>query len=170
MNRRESLKLIAVASLAAAFPGCTQEKIDDAAHRAEMSSEDGGLSIRTPSQLTASEYASITVLANLIIPADNRSGSASDASVPAFIDFMMEEAAELQKPIHDGLGWIDESCTRLFGDSFVDLLPEQQVAFLDMIAYPEKAVPEMEDGVALFLKFREMRATSGRCTKMGMIV
>ncbi len=168
MNRRESLKLIAIASLAAAFPGCTQEKIDDAAHRAEMSSEDGGLSERTPSQLSAAEYAMITMLVDLIIPADSRSGSASDASVPAFIDFMMEEAPEIQNPLHAGLAWINNSCEKQYGSEFVDLSQEQQTSFLDSIAYPDSASPDMKDGVTFFSTLRDLTATGFWSSKIGM--
>src|SRR4029434_4174207 len=42
-----------------------------------------------PKFFTTHEYATVTVLADLIIPRDERSGGASDAGVAEFMDFMM---------------------------------------------------------------------------------
>lgn len=169
MDRRESLKLLALASLAAAFPGCTKERVDDAAHRAGMSSEDGGLSVRTPTQLSTSEYAMVAVLVDLIIPADSRSGSATDASVPAFIDFMMEDAPEIQQPIHAGLSWINSGCEKQFGRPFVDLSVNEQTTFLDTIAYPEQASADAKEGVDFFSTLRDLTATGFWSSKIGMV-
>jgi len=166
MNRRESLKLIAIASLAAAFPGCTEEKIEHAAMKA--GSEDGGLSERKPSQLSSHEFATIIMLVDIIIPADDRSGSASDANVPLFIDFMMEDAPELQEPIHSGLAWMDRTSQSAHGKNFVDLSEVEWSPILDGIAYPAAAKPEVEAGVSFFTTLRDLTASGFWSSKMGM--
>lgn len=166
MNRRESLKLIAIASLAAAFPGCTQEKVEHAAMRA--GSEDGGLSERKPTQLNSHEFATIVMLVDIIIPADDRSGSASDANVPLFIDFMMEDAPELQAPVHSGLNWIDAASKRAYKKPFVDLSETEWSALLDQIAYPEIAKAEDKEGVDFFNTLRDLTASGFWSSKMGM--
>jgi len=167
MNRRESLKLIAIASLAAAFPGCTQETVNEASRKAQASGT-GGLEGRKPTQLSDHEFATVTLLANYIIPADDRSGSASDAEVPAFIDFMMEDAPELQDPMHSGLTWLDGACNERYGASFTDANADLQIEMLDSIAYPDMATDNMKDGVAFFTTMRDLTASGFWSSRMGM--
>ena len=51
--------------------------------------------------------ATITFLADIIIPKDEVSGSASDAKVPDFIEFIVKDKPEHQMPMRGGLdGWI----------------------------------------------------------------
>jgi len=168
MKRRESLKLIAIASLAAAFPGCTEDKIEHAAQKAGQASSDGGLSERNPTQLSAHEFATITMLVDIIIPADNRSGSASEANVPLFIDFMMEDAPELQTPVHDGLAWMDAASNGSFEKNFVQLTEGEWKALLDKIAYPDSAKVSDKDGVSFFTTLRDLTASGFWSSKMGM--
>jgi len=169
MNRRESLKLMAIASLAVAVPGCTLGKVDEAALKAEQAAADGGLKGYKPTHLSAHEYATVTVLVDLIIPADDRSGSASEAAVPLFIDFMMGDAPELQEPMHEGLVWIDDVSKSLHGATFADSTMDQQMSFLDQIAFPESVAAGMEKGVEFFNTLRDLTASGFWSSKMGMM-
>ena len=45
----------------------------------------------SPTFFTAHEWETVRLLVDLIIPADERSGSATDAGVPEFMDFLMTE-------------------------------------------------------------------------------
>ena len=168
MNRRESLKLMAVASLAAAIPGCTVGKVDEAALKAEQAAADGGLAGYKPTQLSAREFATLGLLVDYIIPADDRSGSATDAAVPLFIDFMMGDAPELQEPVHSGLAWIDEKSRQVSGVQFAESTSEQHFVLLDQIAFPETASPEVSEGVAFFSTLRDLTASGFWSSKMGM--
>ena len=169
MNRRESLKLMAVASLAATIPGCTLGKVDEAALKAEQAAADGGLAGYSPSHLSAHEYATVGILVDYIIPADDRSGSATEAAVPLFIDFMMGDAPELQEPVHAGLKWIDDTCNEEYGAPFVDCSLDQHTALLDQIAFPETASPAREAGVTFFSTLRDLTASGFWSSKMGMM-
>ena len=51
--------------------------------------------------------ATITVLGDIIIPKDDVSGSASDAKVPEFIEFIVKDKPEQQVPMRGGLRWLD---------------------------------------------------------------
>ncbi len=80
--------------------------------------------------------ATITILADIIIPKDEVSGSASDAKVPAFIDFIVQDMPQHQVPMRGGLRWLDMECYKRFEKTFKDCSPAQQIELVDLIAYP----------------------------------
>ena len=102
------------------------------------------------------EMKTITVLGDYIIPRDEVSGSASDAGVPDFIEFIVKDMPHHQTPMRGGLRWLDLQCNKRFGKPFVDCAPADQTAMLDAIAYPEQAKPGMEQGVAFFNLMRDL--------------
>lgn len=114
------------------------------------------------------ELATITALADIIIPADEHSGSAFDAGVPAFIEFMAKDKPELQVPLRGGLRWLDLQCLRRYQQPFTACTPQQQLALVDDIAYPAKVKPGMEQGVAFFNQVRSLTATGFFTSKMGI--
>lgn len=168
MKRRESLKLIAAASLAAAFPGCTVKELDSAAARVLNGSGTPEFENRTPTVFSEHEYRTIFSLVDLIIPADDRSGSATDAEVPAFIDFLLEEVESMRQPARSGLAWIDTNCQARYGGVFSSLDRLQQVEMLDTIAYPEDHLPENREGVEFFSWLRDATASGFWSSKMGV--
>ena len=72
-----------------------------------------------PKFFTAHEYATVGVLVDLIIPRDERSGSATDAGVPAFMDFMMIDQPRRQIAMRGGLAMIDRLAIDRCGKRFV---------------------------------------------------
>ncbi len=83
--------------------------------------------------------ATITVLGDIIIPKDDRSGSASDAKVPAFIEFIVKDMPEHQTPMRGGLRWLDLQCLNRYSKTFVDASSVQQIEMVTEIAYPKKS-------------------------------
>jgi len=124
--------------------------------------------LMTEKFFTAHELQTVTVLADIIIPADSRSGSASQAGVPAFIEFMMKDQPKLQTPMRGGIRWLDNKCNKLFGKPFAGCTKAQQIQLIDQIAYPEQAKPEMMQGVAFFNSMRGLTATGFFTSKMGI--
>jgi hypothetical protein len=116
----------------------------------------------------AHEMATITMIADLILPRDAKSGSATDAGVPAFIEFIVKDEPVHQLPMRGGLRWLDIQCLNRYGKDFVDCTPAQRTAMLDGIAYPLKAKPEMQQGVAFFNKIRDLAAIGFFTSKMGI--
>ena len=55
-----------------------------------------------------------------------------------------------------------------FEKSFVDCSAEQRIAIVDQIAYPEKAKPEMAQGVAFFNLMRDLTLTGFYTSEMGV--
>jgi hypothetical protein len=108
------------------------------------------------------EWATVAVLADYIIPRDERSGSATDAKVPEYIDFLLSEkdaSVNTQIAMHGGLAWLDTESRKRFGKTFVDAADGQRRQILDDIAYPAKAKPEMSYGVTFFNRVRDMTAS-----------
>lgn len=177
MDRRKYLKTLAVgtvgvASAAALLESCkTEEK---ATAPVSTSTID-----RTPDELKhdqqlqadkffdAHEMATITVLVDIIIPKDDVSGSATDAKVPDFIEFIVKDMPQHQTPLRGGLKWLDLQCARRFNNAFVDCDSKQQLEIVDEIAFPEKAKPEVGQGVAFFNLLRDLTATGFYTTEIG---
>lgn len=108
------------------------------------------------------EWRTVALLADYIIPRDERSGSATDAKVPEYIDFLLAEKdanVNTQIAMHGGLAWLDTESRKRFGKTFIDAADAQRRQILDDIAYPAKATPEMKYGVTFFNRFRDMTAS-----------
>ena len=110
----------------------------------------------------------VRTLADIIIPKDERSGSASDVGVPEFMDFMMIDQKTRQVAMRGGLAWLDLECQQRFDRIFVDCSDDQRKAVLDDIAWPAKAKEGLAHGVAFFNSFRDLTATGFWTTKVGM--
>ncbi len=165
MNRREMLGMVAAVPIAQAL-GVPVASVEEAAAQAQRA-------VQEPASFVAQffsprELRTVTVLADLIIPRDARSGSASDAGVPAFIDFMMIDRPALQLPVRGGLAWLDAESHRRFDTTFVDATAAQQAAILDDIAWPARAPDTLSQGVAFFNRFRDLVASGFWSSKMGV--
>lgn len=117
---------------------------------------------------TPHELQTVTVLSDIIIPADERSGSASQAGVPAFIEFMMKDQPRQQTPMRGGIRWLDNTCVKRYGKPFVQCTKTQQIDMVEQIAYPKLAKPDMTQGAAFFSMMRNMTATGFYTSQMGI--
>jgi hypothetical protein len=182
MDRRKSLKVIALGTVSTSLllqacqspdkknngkqsienqPGATT--ID---RMEEEAIEDKRLASET--FFNTHEMATIAVLCDIIIPADEISGSATEAKVPDFIEFMVKDKPDLQLPLRGGLKWLDMHMLKLHEKTFKDCSTEQQLAVVDQIAYPEKAKPEMKQGVTFFSRMRNLTASGFYTSKIGI--
>ena len=115
------------------------------------------------------QWDTIKVLSDLIIPADGRSGSATQAGVPAFIDDWLDfRGGKVKAEILGGLTWLDMESNRAFGHNFVDCDAGQQKKILDRIAWPEKAAPEDRNYAAFFTDLRDLVASGFFSSEMGV--
>jgi len=176
MNRRDSLKALTIGTLSAEvlLKACKTKDQD------VQASKDTGEPDRPKEELdrndklnaekffTPHEMATITVLGDIIIPKDDKSGSASDAKVPEFIEFIVKDIPEHQIPMRGGLRWLDLQMLNRYNNPFTDCTAEQQLQMVTEIAYPAKAKPEMQQGVAFFNRMRNLTATGFFTSKMGL--
>jgi hypothetical protein len=108
---------------------------------------------------TAAEWRTVGVLADDIIPRDTRSGSATDAGVPAYIDYHLsvpESSEDTRVAVRGGLAWLNTESRRRFRRNYAALSAAQRYQILDDIAYPEKAKPEFSHGVSFFSRMRDL--------------
>jgi gluconate 2-dehydrogenase gamma chain len=176
-NRRELLKLLASAPLAAgfAFSEAQAQTAHDHARQAATAAA-GKAAPYTPKFFTAHEWETVRVLVDIVIPRDERSGSATDALVPEFMDFILRdplaEQAQLERNqtrMRGGLAWLDLECGRRFGGkSFVACSDAERTAVLDDIAYPRKAATERSHAVAFFNAFRDLTAAGFWSSRVGV--
>lgn len=179
MNRRENLKLLFTGSLASGFlltTGCAPDT-KSVEHKPVLGTSPGYG--RTPEEIiydeqlnsstffTDEERKKIELLADIIIPADDKSGSATEAGVPDFIEFMMKDMPGYQVPMRGGLLYLDYRADELFETSFLEATDAQRIQIIDEIAYPDKAAPEMEGGVRFFNMLRNLTATGFFTSRMG---
>jgi len=178
MDRRKSLKLIAAGAIAVpvVIAGCnTSDKKGKETDPAEFTIDRNPDELKYEKELLAKEkfftpheMATISILADLIIPEDEISGSATDAKVPEFIEFIVKDMPSHQVPLRGGLRWLDMQCFKRFDHPFKDCSTEQQLEIVDLIAYPKKANKEMEPGVAFFSLMRNLVATGFFTSEMGV--
>jgi hypothetical protein len=165
VSRRDALTLLGVAPLAAAL-GTTPDVIERAIQGAQQARQQ-----QTPFKpkfFTAHEWRTLRVLVDLIIPRDERSGSATDAAVPEFMDFIMIDRPGMQAQMRGGLRWLDNEMVDRFTVRFADATAVQRKAVLDDIAWPRRARPEMSQGVAFFNYIRDLTAGGFFSSKIGV--
>ena len=169
INRRDLLKLISAAPVAASF-ALTDAEAQEAHHQAQQAkqaAQKAGVAY-APKFFTAHEYQTVRVLSDLIIPADERSGSATDAGVPEFMDFTMVDQPARQVAMRGGLAWLDAECLRRFDKTFVGATAAGRTEVLDAISGYGQIDPRLAHGQAFFRNFRDLTATGFWTTKVGM--
>lgn len=165
VSRRAVLKVLGTVPVVAA--------LTPAVARAEVFGVGGQAAVArqtAPKFFTAHEWRTVRTLVDYIIPRDERSGSATDALVPEYMDYLLAErdaSPAAQVAIRGGLGWLDGECRRRFKNTFVGATDSQRRKVLDDIAYPGRARPEMSHGVAFFNRFRDMTASGFYSSAMG---
>jgi len=180
MNRRDSLKAIGFGTLSAGLllEACKTDnkKTGEEAASTATAPEAGrqpfeverDKKLNADKFFTPAEMATITILVDIIIPKDDKSGSATDAKVPDFIEFIVKDIPQHQIPMRGGLRWLDLQCLNRFGKTFTDSSHTQQIEVIDDIAYPGKAKPEMAQGVAFFNRMRDLTASGFFTSEMGV--
>jgi len=168
MTRRDAVQLLAALPVAAflSWPTAQQEKARRFVDNALRAAAEG--TPFAPKFFTAAELRTVHVLADMIIPRDERSGNASDAGVPEFMDFMMIDRPNNQKWMRPGLAWIDAQSNTRFGKSFADAAQSQREAILNDIAWPSRAPAAMADGVTFFNRFRDLTSSGFWSSQMGV--
>ena len=162
MNRRETVKALAAG---VAF-WLTPVEVRRAAEFAAKA-RSGGRGYE-PKFFTPHEWETTRVLVDLVIPRDGRSGSATDAGVPEFMDFVLTDEPGRRTAMRGGLAWLDHECDDRYGKTFVACADAERAAVLDDIAWPKRARSALAPGVAFFQGFRDLTASGFWSSKMGV--
>lgn len=172
LNRRDAVKALGAVPLAGILewsgPGMERTTRIIAGLHADDAA--GDAAPYAPKFFNAHEWRTVRVLADILIPKDERSGSATDAKAPEFIDFMLmdKETSEMSKvSMRGGLAWLDEEMRKRFGTDFLASTDANRHAVLDDIAYPKKVTPELKRGAQWFDRFRNNVGSAFFSSAMG---
>jgi gluconate 2-dehydrogenase gamma chain len=167
VERREILRMLSMAAAAATFPSFS--KWSFACGHLGMGNALAQIkpAIYQPLFFTASEYALIDRLADIIIPTDDTPG-ANEAGVAEFIDVMTFRDADLQHNFRTGLQWLDAYSNQSQGTPFLTLAPEKQVALLEPLAYKKNFRAGEERGREFFDLIREYTIMGFYTSEVGL--
>jgi gluconate 2-dehydrogenase gamma chain len=182
MERREMMKVLATLPLAGW--ALSHAEIADAAEFTNALDEHDPPQQHVPTQqppqvrepavnykatfFTALEWRTVKTLVDIVIPRDAKSGSASEARVPEFMDFVMKEYPNNQARMRDGLGWLNAESRTRFGVPFPDAKKAEQIQIVEDIAWPAKAKPQHVAGARFFSSFRDLTASGFFTSRMGV--
>ncbi|NRB62894.1 MAG: gluconate 2-dehydrogenase subunit 3 family protein [Saprospiraceae bacterium] len=180
MDRREHLRTLVLAGLAGTvlLPACSPQSAEEKGQAEAQATEGYG---RTPKEkahderilsetyFTPAEMKTLGVLCAIIIPADERSGSALEAGVPDFMEFIVKDIPDLQLPMRGGLAWLDNHSRKSFNAGFSDLNAEQQTSILDAIAYPTEDEKDQTPGHTFFNLARFLTMTGFYTSQIGVM-
>jgi len=168
MSRREAVQLLAALPFAAALsmPSADMERARRFVESAHHAAADGVAF--APRFFSAAEFRTAGILADMIIPRDERSGSATDAGVPEFMDFMMIDRPTNQTWMREGLAWLEAQSNTRFKKSFADSSEGEREQILNDIAWPARAPAAMADGVTFFNHFRDLTSSGFWSSRIGV--
>ena len=163
VSRRRVLQVLGVAPIAAAVAGAQQQQPRTPHQTPNQPATATPAPTRASSPqrrfFTAKEWRTMRVLADDIIPRDERSAGAAEAGALGYIDFNLsveETSEDTRVAWHGGLRWLDTESRRRFGVAYAAAKEAQRHAILDDISWPKTAKPEFSQGVAFFNRARDM--------------
>lgn len=184
-ERREILRYIGIASVAATFPGFHLWSFAcpaDATHVTAL----GAAASYAPLFFSPEQYRLVEHLAEMIIPTDDSPG-AKEAGVAEFIDFMVanrvavsprgeirstadaiRQGEDAQVQFVAGLDWINARSKSEFGKMFLECSTEQQTGLLEELAYKSKFKPTTESGREFFQLMRDYTVVGYYTSKVGL--
>ena len=179
MDRRDSLKSLLVGAAAGGLmvSGCSPN--EEVATQQTATNELPGYGrnehekqhdreVLAQEFLNDHELETIAVLVDIILPSNANFGSATDAGVVDFIDFIVKDMPNHQLPIRGGIAWLDIHSNKLHNKVFKDLTIDQQKAICDTIAYPGKTAPELMVGERFFTRMRNLTMTGYFTSEIGI--
>jgi hypothetical protein len=124
--------------------------------------------------LTSDELEALAAICDVIVPADDRSPSASALGVHDFIDEWVSAPYERNEQdsviVRGGLVWLDREAAGRFGEGrrFRDLDAAGRHAICADICYRPDTAPEYEAGARFFDRVRDLAAGAFWTTSEGM--
>jgi hypothetical protein len=186
IERREALRYIGIASVAATFPGFSRWTFACSHDVHQAPSSVAAAKPYKPLFLNPDQFRLVEHLSEMIIPADDTPG-AKDAGVAEFIDFVLANRVpvnarnelrstadsirageDAQHRFISGLDWINARSKSEFGHEFLDCTADQQQTFLENLAYKSKFKPTTESGREFFQMLRDYTVVGYYTTKIGL--
>jgi gluconate 2-dehydrogenase gamma chain len=125
-----------------------------------------------PRKLTASEMTTLAALADVIIPADAKSPSASAVGAHTYINEYVSAPGDAFERdlirVRGGVSWLNLESQKRFAKRFAALTLAQKTAICDDICFVGKAKEEFKQGAMFFSLVRNLVATAFYTTDAGM--
>jgi gluconate 2-dehydrogenase gamma chain len=151
LSRRDLLQSIALSvTLGGLSPAAAQHVHSLAAD------EKASTGVYKAKALNPHEYQTLEKLADLIIPADDKSPGAVASGACEFIDLLASQNPRLLEIYTGGIAWLDQTMRRRYSTDFVSAKPSQQTTLLDLIAYRKNESSELGPGILFFDWARRM--------------
>lgn len=171
LDRRQALEVLAIAAAASRFSGfskwtCAAQHAGHGDHATSQAGQPRPTAYH-PQFFTPGEYEMVDQLTAIIIPKDQSPG-AREAGVSEFIDFMTASNPTIQKPMRDGLRWLNDRARGNNSRDFVNLSPEQQDSLVQTVAYREHHVAGQEAGQEFFNLFRRYTVMGYYTSRIGL--
>ncbi|MBM3795920.1 MAG: gluconate 2-dehydrogenase subunit 3 family protein [Acidobacteria bacterium] len=172
--RREALRIVGAISSTCAFPFAANELY--AQHAGPHGESPAPPPARTqPEFFTAEEFALVSRMADLIIPATSTPGALA-AGVPMYIDMVVSRNQEAQRLFRTSIAAFDLSCRARRGKPFLELDEAAQIEVLTPLCEAADAEAPSAQGragrkpeVALFKAVKSMTADGYYTSKAGLI-
>jgi len=183
MKRRDTLKTLLVGGVAGATLGSAvgcktdgtttpdvKEILSEGLYGRQPDEIARDKKIRAEVYLNEHELATIAVLCDIILPATEDAGAATEAEVPEFIEFIVKDIPSHQLPIRGGLMWLESESNKRFNKEFIACSNVEQIQIVDDIAYPDEdnKKPDMAPGIKFFNLMRNLTLTGYYTTRMGL--
>jgi hypothetical protein len=171
LSRRDILKTLAISaaggSVLQVIPVAAAESAHQMVHKEKAAAPAGKY---TPKYFSPAQYATITLLCDLIIPKDEKSAGAVEGGAPEFIDLLSSENEEFSLKLGGGLAWLDNYCSDRYDTSFMSCTPEQKKEVLDLIAFRKNALkdPSLSQGISFFAFLRDLTCDAFYTSKIGI--
>ncbi|MEZ5403339.1 MAG: gluconate 2-dehydrogenase subunit 3 family protein [Bryobacteraceae bacterium] len=164
-ERREALKILGSVGATCAYPFAADELYGQTEQHVHAAG--AAAALPKPSHFSAADFATVTRLADLIIPKTGTPG-AVDAGVPAYIDFVVKQNKQAQSLFRRGLAWLDAAAQKHGAKRFVDLDEPAQIAILQPLSdAAASAKPPME--VAFFRSVKGLTADGYYTSETGLM-
>ncbi|MDE0479454.1 MAG: gluconate 2-dehydrogenase subunit 3 family protein [Gammaproteobacteria bacterium] len=176
MNRRETLKSLLLAPLAAgaATAGCATgapvnwtELPREYSYGRTEAERQRDRELFAESYFSEHELVTIAVLCDIILPSDHPNGGALDAGLPDFVEFIVKDRETLKLPVRGGIAWLDSYAVAEFGADFVNIDEPQRLSICDRIAWPDVEDPVLQPGIRFFSLMRDLTLTGYYTTGQG---
>ena len=173
-DRRSLLKIFGAIGATCAYPFASDELYGQTTEAATMP----GHGHQPPPQqadapphfFNKTDFATISRLADLIIPATDSPGAIA-AGVPSYIDLVIARNLDQQLVMADGLRWLDAEAVRINGKSFTRLGEAQQLTILEPLCQSADESNGMARGrnVQFFALIKNLTADGYYTSHAGLI-
>jgi Gluconate 2-dehydrogenase subunit 3 len=125
-----------------------------------------------PLSMSVAERRTAAALADLVIPADADSPSASEVGVVEFLDEWISAPYPAQqtdrRTVVWGLQWLDEEAQLRYRRNFAALAANEMMAICDEICFLPRAPDGRKEAAAFFARFRDLAAGGYYTSPAGM--